>query len=71
MSNLVKSPAYSVMERSDGIVTVYDPQTAHSRAGDPGQQKALPETCAQCLAIALSTAEAEAWPKVGVHNGEA
>ena len=38
------------------VTTVYDPKTAHSRAGDPSYQVRLPETCGLCKAAALGKA---------------
>ena len=34
----------------------YDPETAHTRAGDPGYEVRLPETCGQCYAAAIAQA---------------
>ncbi len=39
-----------------GVETVYDAKTAHTRAGDPGYQVRLPETCGLCQASAIAKA---------------
>ena len=38
------------------VATVYDPKTAHTRAGDPSYQTRLPETCGLCKASAIAKA---------------
>ena len=38
------------------VATVYDPQTAHTRAGDPSYQVRLPESCGLCKAAAIAKA---------------
>ena len=44
----------SRVEMLDHGVVRYDPETAHSRAGDPGYEKRLPGTCGLCRATALA-----------------
>ena len=36
------------------VATVYDPKTAHTRAGDPGYEVRLPESCGLCKAQELA-----------------
>ena len=36
------------------VDTVYDPKTAHTRAGDPSYQVRLPESCGLCKAAAIA-----------------
>ena len=49
-------PVVKYVTGGPGVTTVYDPQTAHTRAGDTGYQTRLPESCGLCKAAALAEA---------------
>jgi len=55
----VKTKGISKVEVTDGDSHWYDPPTAHARAGDPGFEIRLPETCGLCKAEALAIAESK------------
>ena len=49
-------PVLKSVTGGPGVTTVYDPATAHTRAGDPSYQTRLPESCGLCKAEALAKA---------------
>ena len=49
-------PVVKYVTGGPGVTTVYDPQTAHTRAGDPGFEVRLPETCGLCYATSIAQA---------------
>ena len=54
----VKTKGISKYEVRSGDANWYDPPTAHARAGDPGFEIRLPETCGLCKAKELAEAAA-------------
>ena len=44
----------STWETLEDGISRYDPKTAHTRAGDPGYEVRLPETCGACRAQELA-----------------
>ena len=53
--SLIRQSRFQV--EHDGVIT-YDPETAHTAAGDPGYARRLP-SCAWCAATALAEEEAK------------
>ena len=49
-------PVVKYVTGGPDVPTVYDPKTAHTRAGDPGYQTRLPEDCGLCKAQELAKA---------------
>ncbi len=55
----VKRSASTWETKEDGI-SRYDPETAHTRGGDPDFEVRLPKTCGACRAEELARAAANA-----------
>ena len=50
----VKTKGISKIEVMSGDSHWYDPPTAHARAGDPGYEVRLPDSCGLCKATELA-----------------